>query len=60
MKKGGEKGYNEIPQVIPKFACKVMKRCATVHLVIEQICIKIDIVFSYDDGINFLLSRTAQ
>ena len=58
MKKGGEKGYNEI--VIPKFACEVMKRCATVHLGIEQICIKIDIVFSYDYGINFLLSRTAQ
>ena len=58
MKKGGEKGYNEIPQVIPKFACKVMKRCATVHLVIEQICIKIDIVFSYDDGINFDYSKT--
>ena len=29
-----------------------------VHLGIEQMCIKIDIVFSYDDGINFEYSKT--
>ena len=41
--------------VIPKFACEKWWR--GVHLGIEQMCIKIDIVFSYDDDINFDYSK---
>ena len=42
--------------VIPKFACEKWW-WRGVHLGIEQMCIKIDIVFSYDDDINFDYSK---